>query len=263
MHAMSIFLSMFGSERNSVQQEHQQIIHVDPLYDQYTNEVLTAIGGLWFQPKDSDNEISCIIKLFDNDTPLLNRFGLVTYKFEKNNQQSMLDFSVSKYDMPLFSSCDPTKALTQFSPVSDPFLHRPIHDAVIVLTTCNQLPFTIHCLSYLKSSFALSDLVIVDDHSVDGTVEYLQRKGYFVIPSRVPQGLTASWNIGYEFAKLSGYKYVFFLNNDVLVPRGAVAEMRRDLLREILVVPTTTTAGAGHNPAQVTEFLAKYCHDAF
>lgn len=48
-----------------------------------------------------------------------------------------------------------------------------------------------------------------------------------------------------------GYKNLIFLNNDVLVPRGAIAELRTDLEDNALVVPLTTTKGAGHNPAQV------------
>jgi glycosyltransferase involved in cell wall biosynthesis len=46
-----------------------------------------------------------------------------------------------------------------------------------------------------KDSF---DLLFVDDHSTDGTPEYLQRKGYAVINNKAGQGLTAFWNIGFR-----------------------------------------------------------------
>jgi glycosyltransferase involved in cell wall biosynthesis len=112
-------------------------------------------------------------------------------------------------------------------------------------------------LDYLRHSFDIADLVIVDDHSVDGTPAYLAKKGYFVISKDEPKGLTDSWNRGYELAVALGYKYVIFANNDILVPRGAAHEMRRVLMDEVLTVPLTTLKGAGHNPSQVS-FLISY-----
>jgi hypothetical protein len=127
----------------------------------------------------------------------------------------------------------------------------PARDLLIVFTTCNLLSMTVLALDYLGHSLDVADLVIVDDHSVDGTVEYLIKKGYFVLTKDTPAGLTDSWNKGYYLAVAMGYKYVVFANNDILVPKGAVRELRRVLMTEALVVPLTTYKGAGHNPSQV------------
>lgn len=48
-----------------------------------------------------------------------------------------------------------------------------------------------------------------------------------------------------------GYKYVIYTNNDVIVPSGAIDIMRIMLNKNVLVVPLSTTEGAGHNPGQV------------
>lgn len=50
-------------------------------------------------------------------------------------------------------------------------------DTLIVLTTCNHLDTTIFALQYLRDTRDYADLLIVDDYSVDGTTEYLTKKG--------------------------------------------------------------------------------------
>lgn len=128
---------------------------------------------------------------------------------------------------------------------------KPSKDAVIIYTTCNQLNTSILTLGHLKHSLTHADLVVVDDHSIDGTEEYLTKKGYFVIGKEKAQGLTHSWNTGFRYAVLAGYQYVFFANNDAIVPRGSIQIMLQDLRDNALIVPMTTLKGAGHNPSQV------------
>lgn len=83
------------------------------------------------------------------------------------------------------------------------------------------------------------------------THRYLAKKGFMVLSKSAASGLTQSWNMGYHVAVALGYRYVFFANNDVLVPRGALEEMKAVLAYNELAVPLTTTKGAGHHPGQV------------
>ena len=126
-----------------------------------------------------------------------------------------------------------------------------VNEMLIVLTTCNQLNMTVLALEYIKDTFNDADLIIVDDYSIDGTPEYLIKKGYTVITKEHAKGLTDSWNKGYEFANALNYKYVIFTNNDVLLTSTTVKIMKEDLKNEALVGPLTTLIGAGHNPSQV------------
>ena len=128
----------------------------------------------------------------------------------------------------------------------------PQKEMLIILTTCNQLKMTIFALEYLKATHAAADFLIVDDHSIDGTVDYLIKKGYAVITKAKARGLTDSWNKGYELAVAMGYKYLIFTNNDVLVSLSGIKLMQRELKDEVLVVPLTSSRGAGHNPSQVS-----------
>jgi hypothetical protein len=130
---------------------------------------------------------------------------------------------------------------------------------LVVLTTCNQLKMTKQAVDYLRESLNNNyHVVIIDDHSIDGTPHYLSKRGYHVISKPTAKGLTDSWNVAYKFARTIGYDYIIYLNNDVLVPRGALDIMLEVLKDHPVVVPTTTHLGAGHNPNQVTNFMIKF-----
>jgi hypothetical protein len=75
-------------------------------------------------------------------------------------------------------------------------------DTLLIFTTCNHLPISVRSLRALSSRHVSSedsyDIVIIDDHSIDGTPDYFKKKGFFVIEKEQPIGLTHSWNIGYR-----------------------------------------------------------------
>jgi len=87
--------------------------------------------------------------------------------------------------------------------------------------------------------------------NIDGTLDYLLKKGYFVISKEFAKGLTDSWNVAFHFAVSMDYKYVIFTNNDVLVTEDGLRLLQLELLRESLVVPLSSHKGAGHNVLQV------------
>lgn len=72
------------------------------------------------------------------------------------------------------------------------------NDVLFVLTTCNHLKYTIQALETLRRSADSFDLIVIDDFSIDGTPDYLIKKGYAVITKSAPHGLTHSWNVGYR-----------------------------------------------------------------
>ncbi|RYG66957.1 glycosyltransferase, partial [archaeon] len=129
-------------------------------------------------------------------------------------------------------------------------LTNPSDRMLIVYTTCNQLAVTQRTLMRMRVPADLADLVVVDDHSTDGTVAYLQGAGYAVVSKPRAEGLTDSWNIGYRLAASLGYPYLLLMNNDVLVPPHSLRLLALSLRDHPLVAPLTTEKGAGHNPAQ-------------
>ena len=131
---------------------------------------------------------------------------------------------------------------------------------LVIFTICNQVRMTAVALRYLKSSLEqdlsdTTDLIIMDDHSSDGSRQYLRKKGFFVISVPEAKGLAYMWNKGYEFGVAYGYRYIFFVNSDVLVPRGALPAMINDLETQAFILPLTSTVGKGHYPTQVDRVL--------
>ena len=126
-------------------------------------------------------------------------------------------------------------------------------DTLLVYTTCNHVNMSIHSLESISSAPDSFDILVIDDHSIDGTVHILNKKGFSVISKPQAKALTDSWNIGYYIATLLKYRYIIFSNNDVLVPHGTIEIVQTALREEALVVPLTTRKGAGHNPTQSIE----------
>ena len=74
------------------------------------------------------------------------------------------------------------------------------------------------------------DVAIFDDASVDGTPEAAIAAGLPVFSSGEMAGITFGWNVAYRVAAEYGYPAVMLLNNDVLVPPGAIGRLTRSLL---------------------------------
>jgi hypothetical protein len=201
------------------------VVIIDSIpYKVFCHHAAATVCGLW----EFNNSLSYISPQFEflNSMVTVESFKTIT---------SQQDFNVSKFIL----TADYT-----------PYASMP-KSILIVLTTCNQLNMTVLALDYLKGAFIEGDLIIVDDHSIDGTPDYLIKRGYTVITKDHAKGLTDSWNRGYEFANRMKYKYVIFTNNDVLLTATTVKIMKEDLKHEALVGPLTTPNGAGHNPLQV------------
>ena len=135
---------------------------------------------------------------------------------------------------------------------------------LIVMSTCNYIDVTLKSIASLMKSInaldktqrGLVDVIVIDDYSIDDTVIRLRRLGFAVKEKDYATGLTASWNLGYQIAKEAGYKYIIFLNNDVIIPEKAVGAFLHDMFSTkrknppALLSPLSNRKGAGHNPTQ-------------
>lgn len=89
----------------------------------------------------------------------------------------------------------------------------------IIILTHNELPYTRECLESIWSrTDEPYELILVDNGSTDGTVEYLQSlDGIKLIQNSTNRGFPAAVNQGIEIA--TG-RYILLLNNDCLVTTG-------------------------------------------
>ena len=126
---------------------------------------------------------------------------------------------------------------------------------LFAITTFNQSNITRLCLDSLKSITDDYDVIIVDDASTDDTVSVCNEYKVHCITKEKGCGLTDSWNKAYQYFKTYGYGYLIIANNDILVPDKALTEMVNVLDKWpcSLVVPMSTSKGAGHNPVQVID----------
>jgi glycosyltransferase involved in cell wall biosynthesis len=136
---------------------------------------------------------------------------------------------------------------------------------LLVITTYNESEYTKLCFDSLKTIEDDVDVLVIDDCSTDDTVELCKEYGHEVITKEEGLGLTDSWNKGYyEFKQRwiydesgmdDNYDYLIIANNDILIPQGAITELKNTFTKWpfSLVVPTSTTNGVGHNREQSIE----------
>ena len=125
---------------------------------------------------------------------------------------------------------------------------------LVVITTCNQLEYTKLTIDSLKRTTEKFDVLVIDDFSRDDTISYLENEEFCgnIIVKKEPRGLTNSWNTAYDYFKKSTYEFLFLLNNDILVPDGAITNMVEVLEKEVdaVVSPLCNIYGVKRNPMQ-------------
>ena len=136
---------------------------------------------------------------------------------------------------------------------------------LLVITTYNQSEYTKACFESLRDIEDDVDVLVIDDCSTDDTIELCKEYNHEVIVKETGLGLTDSWNRGYyefkqrwiydESGQDDNYDYLILANNDVLIPRGAITELKKTFHKWPfnMVVPTSTTYGVGRNREQSIE----------
>jgi N-acetylglucosaminyl-diphospho-decaprenol L-rhamnosyltransferase len=92
----------------------------------------------------------------------------------------------------------------------------------IIIPVFNQLEFTRQCLTSLTSCCPdLTEIIVIDNGSTDGTGEYLQSLvGLSVISNETNLGCAVAWNQG---VRSCSAEWVVILNNDVVLSQGWLA----------------------------------------
>lgn len=121
---------------------------------------------------------------------------------------------------------------------------------LLAITTANQWEYTDTCLLTLKD--APDDVVVrvYDDASIDGTPDKVRSAGFECISKPSSVGLTDSWNKAYHDFRDGGFEALILSNNDVLYPKGSIDALLEGLKTHVIVGPTSTTKGVGHQPEQ-------------
>ncbi len=123
--------------------------------------------------------------------------------------------------------------------------------ALLAFTTANQLQYNIKGIrSILKNKPDFIDVVVYDDASNDGTVDWCKSNDIPIITKDYAMGLTHSWNLAYQKFKKQNYKHLMFSNSDIIVPKNALEAILEQNEKYIIVSPLSTKIGVGHQPEQ-------------
>ena len=142
----------------------------------------------------------------------------------------------------------------------------------VVVLTYNNIAYNKQCINSIlkKTAYANYELIIVDNQSTDGTIEYLKEleqkniHNLKVILNDVNYGFAGGNNIGIREAKGD---YILLLNNDTVVTRGWMTAMVKHLEADSklgMCNPVTNSIGNEskiqvyyHNVEEMNEFAYK------
>lgn len=104
----------------------------------------------------------------------------------------------------------------------------------IIILNWNGWKYTQACLeSLLKAGFPESDIIIVDNASIDDSRSNIKKsfESVQLIENKINEGFTGGNNAGIRYALAHGYEYILLLNNDTVVAPGfwqlLVEEMKK------------------------------------
>lgn len=142
----------------------------------------------------------------------------------------------------------------------------------VIVLTYNNLAYNKQCINSIlkKTAYANYELIVVDNQSTDGTVEYLTELGQKnihnlkVILNDANYGFAGGNNIGIREAKGD---YILLLNNDTVVTRGWMTAMVKHMEADTklgMCNPVTNSIGneskipvCYHNTKEMNEFAYK------
>lgn len=90
-------------------------------------------------------------------------------------------------------------------------------DILVIIVSFNGMEWIERCIRSVRSSSVEADIIALDNGSVDGTPEWLEKRGVEVVRNTSNLGFGAANNIGLRRALSEGYSYVYLLNQDAWV----------------------------------------------
>lgn len=92
-------------------------------------------------------------------------------------------------------------------------------DVLVVIVTYNGKKWMNRCLSSVQASHVKCDVLLIDNKSSDGTLEYVRANfpEIQIYPNAENLGFGKANNIGLKYAKTNKYPYVYLLNQDAWI----------------------------------------------
>lgn len=142
-----------------------------------------------------------------------------------------------------------------------------IHKVAIIICNYNKKKFVLQCIkSVIDLAFNNYDLYVVDNASTDESAEAIEEAyGGKVILIRNKENLGGSggFNTGIRVALKKGYKYIYLLDNDVILDERALTELYGYLEEHKDVGVVGSLLYSLDNPVEIQEMGAEIDWDNF
>jgi glycosyltransferase involved in cell wall biosynthesis len=97
--------------------------------------------------------------------------------------------------------------------------------SIVAIITANMWIMTQNLLTSMAATADEFKLVVVDELSNDNTTQRLRSLNITVLTPPKPNGVTYNWNLAYMNFLSSEYLNLFIINNDALIPNGAIKKL--------------------------------------
>lgn len=98
-------------------------------------------------------------------------------------------------------------------------------DVIAIIVTYNRIDLLKENLRALKNSRYPIDLLVIDNHSTDGTSTYLLENNIDNIPMETNEGGAGGFSRGIEEGVKRGYKYLWIMDDDTIPYADSVEEL--------------------------------------
>ena len=127
-----------------------------------------------------------------------------------------------------------------------------VNDFSIILVTYNNLEYTKVCVDSIRRFAYNYEIIIVDNNSTDGTVEWIKNKDDIrYILNKENEGFPKACNQGIELAKKEND--IFLLNNDTVIMPNSIFNLRMGLYWDDNVGATGSVSNCVTNYQQISE----------
>ena len=164
----------------SVEQDDFDILSLN-LHEKYFAEYISTYAGVYID--DNGRDIIAVTP-HNERANQIGRCVLTNSSWMRSYGVALGEYNIKSYsDIVMrinkqnsnFSAADCSRVQSRLEQEA-----KTLADTLVVFTTCNQLRMTVRALSSLQSCQDQFDLLVVDDFSIDGTVDYLMKK----VPAR-------------------------------------------------------------------------------
>lgn len=210
----------------------------------YTDSTSILEASIYLGTQEYDKALRCVmdgLKINPSNYELYFLLGQI-YEINGENEKAYLC-----YENAIYHCKEHEEDLTYLSSHFQSFqinTNTVVPDVSIIILTLNNLEYTKQCLNSIQQFCGSCEVIVVDNGSTDGTVEYLKSLTNITCQFNDKNlGFSGGCNVGIHMA--NSKNDIFLLNNDTILTENALFTLRMGLYEN----PKNGAAGAVTNYA--------------